>query len=74
MFSEDKRKAMACNAASQTKIIIERRKAISMKFCLFDACFQIIYKGIKCISLPTIVTISANLVNNSQCYLFKQFK
>ena len=48
---------------------------ISMKFCLFDGFFLIIYISlfITC-SLPTIITTSANFVSTNQCFLCKQFK
>ena len=48
-----------------------------MEFCLFDICFLIIHKRIKCshsLSIPRIITTIANLVSTNQCCLFKQFK
>ena len=48
---------------------------IPMKFCLFDACFLIIYISLFITrSLPTIITTSANFVGTNQCCLCKQFK
>ena len=48
---------------------------IPMKFCLFDACFLIIYISLFITrSLPTIITTSGNFVSTNQCCLCKQFK
>ena len=72
MFSEEHRRATACNGLRKNHN--RKKKVYFHEIFPFDTCLLIIHNRIKCISLPTIITTSTNLVTIDQCCLFKQFK